>query len=247
MESEERKVYFIRALGKYETGMLTTSTGRIRLVVHGTDRLEYGHGYLVCECTAAQAKELEAHFEVRPLLTKTPEPIETRKEQDVTDAILRHLGLEWGGGPCSKLQMERMVHHLQMTQVLRQLACAEHFVTLTELISKTQMRAAYAYRHAELYSLVPGYAGNALHYVAHDVWLRRPGRMPYVVAMLRYLGCDLDSQEDSNGECANLLVARAMGSHDVFVPASLLLRWLYNRKMAHYVPCAWTKELLNLQ
>ena len=170
----------------------------------------------------------------------------TPKQQEATSAILRHIGLD-DTQPCTKQQLMVLVNHVRISQALRQWACAENFVQWAELVSSADARMAYFRLHCAPYSVVPGYSGNALHYAARDRMLQSPVCMPYAVAMLRYLGCDLDSQEDSRGDCANLLVARALGSHDVFVPASLLLRWLHNRTSPGYVPCDETRALLNLQ
>lgn len=165
------------------------------------------------------------------------------KEDQVTRNILSHLGLQYDG-PCSKLQMEALVRHTEMSHVLHHWACAESFATWAALVSDTVTRVGHFSHLGALYSVVPGYRGNALHHAAQDRRLQSPERMPYAVAMLRYMGCDFDSQEDSRGQCANVLVARAMGSHNVFVPASLLLRWLYNRNEPHYAPCEQTRALL---
>jgi hypothetical protein len=177
------------------------------------------------------------------------EPEATSREKEATRNILRLLGL-----PCdesiSKAQMVTLVHHVHLQQLWRDWACAERFAMWASLIS-SEARVSYFYHLCSPYSVVPSagdttYRGNALHYAAKDPWLQSPGRMPYAVAMLRYLGCDFEAQEDTNGDCANVLVARAMGSHNVFVPAALLLRWLHNRGEKHYRPCERTCELLGL-
>ena len=169
------------------------------------------------------------------------------KEKEVTRDILRLLGLPCESD-CSKEQMATVIQHVELRQVLRHWACAEHFARWAAALGTDPINHLAYYRMWSLYSVVPqgGYRGNALHYAALDPMLQSPARMPYAVAMLRYLGCDFDSQEDSDGHCANWLVARAMGSHSVFAPAALLLRWLHNRAEPHYRPCEQTCALLNL-
>lgn len=109
------------------------------------------------------------------------------------------------------------------------------------LISEESVRNTYKQQMSEVYSLVnPEYKGNILHYLARDQSIPDDA-IPYAVAMLRYLGCDFYTQQDSNGNCTCLLMARRMKSQDIFMSSDLLLNWLLNKEETEKV-----RKLLNL-
>lgn len=172
-------------------------------------------------------------------------------DEDVHRAIMRHLALDpvacFGTTQPSHEQVKTLVRHTQLMQLVQHYACAERFGQWQSLLKQPLVRTAMFHLISHNYSVIAGYSGNAIHYAAKNDSLFQPAQLPYAVAMLRFMGCDLEHQLDSDGEYALTAINRVMGVRKWNASSNLLLRWLYNRHHNCYEPCKKTKELLQLK
>lgn len=162
-----------------------------------------------------------------------------RECDTVTRAILRHLGLPCDD-ECDKHDANMAICWCSLIQTLYSFSAPSSFIALTNML---QPGPAWSWLSFTFRLGASAYKGNALHHAARTKWM--PLRCaPYIVALLCHLGCDFYNQPDSNGDAACLVWTRALGSHTMFYPRSLLQVWLERRNDPSYEPCEHTLALL---
>lgn len=170
-----------------------------------------------------------------------------RESTEAAGYVLRYLGLG-ESSRASKAECAVLYWHMTMHQSFRSWANRALFTSFVHFWDNLQSTDGIDMLCDTCYKLPlcldKEYSGTLAHWMARDRFLCTSDTMPYVVALLRYIGCDFYGQPDSRGEAACLAVARAMGSQSWAMEAELLFVWLQRRHEPDYVPCERTRALV---